>query len=167
MQDPKGFVEPAPFVLQTMISALDFKCPTCRQSIKLHQLPHHQEQGCTPVTTAPPMPTCRVTLHEHEPNIAAAAAAAPHPATAVPADVPQPAPVPGYRAEQVQMEVVGPPPAADPIQTPGPAFGQLSLQQLLQSSQGEFSSLKEEVGLFIIWQFLAKSQGARVCTWQK
>ena len=53
----------------------------------------------------------------------------------MPADVPQPAPVPGYRAEQVQMEVVGPPPAANPIQAPGPAFGQLSLQQFLQSPQ--------------------------------
>jgi len=56
------------------------------------------------------------------------------------------------------MEVVGPPPASNPIQAPGPAFGQLSLQQLLQSPKEEFSSLKEEVGLFIIRQFLAKSQ---------
>ena len=49
-------------------------------------------------------------------------------------------------------------PAAILLQAPGPTLGQVCVQQLLHSPQGEFSSLKEEVGLFIIQQFLAKSQ---------
>ena len=148
MKDPKDFVEPAPFVLQTIISELDFKCPTCSQTIKLHKLPQHQEQGCAPVMTAPTVPTYRVTLQEPDPNTAAA--------PSVPAKVQQPPLVPSNTTEQVPMDVA--PPAATLLQAPGPTLGEVSVQQLLHSPQGEFSSLKEEVGLFIIRQFLAKSQ---------
>lgn len=143
MKEPKDFVEPAPFVLQTIISELDFKCPTCSQTIKLHKLPQHQEQGCAPVMTAPKVPTFRVTLQEPDANT-------------VPAKVQQPPPVPSNTTEQVPVEVA--PPAATLLQAPDPALGQVSVQQLLHSPQGECSSLKEEVGLFIIRQFLAKSQ---------
>ena len=65
LEDPKVFIEPAAFVLQTIISELDFKCPTCSQTVKLHKLPQHEEEGCTPV---PPMPTHRVTLNQREPD---------------------------------------------------------------------------------------------------
>ena len=61
IEDPKVSIQPAPFVLQTIISELDFQCPTCSQ-IKLHKLPEHQEQGCIPLTVSPPMPTYRVIL---------------------------------------------------------------------------------------------------------
>ena len=46
--NPNKFIEPAPFVLCTILSELDFQCPTC----KLHQLPQHQEYCIQSPTTA-------------------------------------------------------------------------------------------------------------------
>ena len=125
---------------------------SCRS--KLHELPHHQERGCTPApaTTAPPLPAYRLTLREPDRNTAAA------PTTSVPAEIQQPAAVPGNITEQAQLQMP-PAPVANPLQAPaGPVFGQVTVQELLHSPQEQFSSLKEEVGLFIIRQFLSKSQ---------
>ena len=152
MGDPKTFVEPAPFVLQTIISELDFKCPTCRQIIKLGMLPQHQEQDCNPTTITPPMPTYKVTLHGPELNTAAVVQ------NPVPAEVPPPAPDPGNAAAQAPTQAQLPAPVANPLPAPGPTYGQLTIQQLLHSPKEAFSSVKEEVGLYIIRQFLAKSQ---------
>ena len=40
--NPNEFIEPAPFVLSTILSELDVQCPTCKHTVKLHQLPQHQ-----------------------------------------------------------------------------------------------------------------------------
>ena len=48
--NPNEFIEPAPFVLPTILSELDFQCPTCKHTVKLHQLPQHQEY-CIPSPT--------------------------------------------------------------------------------------------------------------------
>ena len=153
MEDPKVFVEPAPFVLQTIISELDFRCPTCSQTMKLQRLPKHQEEGCTP--PAPPIPAYRLTLHEPKPNTAAAEQ---HPSNTVAPDVPPPGRTAAKAAPQIPTEIHLPAAEANPLPVPAPAFGQLTVQQLLQSPNNAFSSVKEEVGLFIIRQFLAKSQ---------
>ena len=109
MQDPRDFVEPALFMLQTIISELDFKCPTCRQTIKLHTLPQHREQGCTPVMTTPTVPTYIITLQEPDRKTAAA--------PSVPVEVQQPPPVPDDTTEQAPMEV--PPSIANLLQASG------------------------------------------------
>ena len=43
IENPNEFIQPAPFVLRTILSELDFQCPMCFQTVKLHQLPQHQE----------------------------------------------------------------------------------------------------------------------------
>ena len=48
IKNPRESIEPAPFVLQRIISELEFRCCTCIQAIKLHQLPQHQQEGCVP-----------------------------------------------------------------------------------------------------------------------
>ena len=50
---PNKFIEPAPFVLRTILSELDFQCPTCKHTVQLHQLPQHQEYCIQSPTTAP------------------------------------------------------------------------------------------------------------------
>ena len=47
-------IEPALLVRRIIISELDFRCPTCIEIIKLHQLPQHQE-GCIPGPTVNPV----------------------------------------------------------------------------------------------------------------
>ena len=47
IENPKEFIQPAPFVLRTILSELDLQCPTCTHTVKLHQLPQHEE-NCTP-----------------------------------------------------------------------------------------------------------------------
>lgn len=116
IEDPKASIQPAPFVLQTIISELDFQCPTCSQ-IKLHKLPEHQEQGCIPLTVSPPMPTYRVILRDP-------AADVPNPATEVPAKVPPPQ-LPNTPT-QIQLPA---PVEANPLLAPPPAYGQLTLQE--------------------------------------
>ena len=51
--NPNKFIEAAPFVLRTILSELDFQCPTCKHTVKLHQLPQHQEYCIQSPTTAP------------------------------------------------------------------------------------------------------------------
>ena len=51
--NPNKFIEPAPFVLRTILSELDFQCPTCKHTVQLHQLPQHQEYCIKSPTTAP------------------------------------------------------------------------------------------------------------------
>ena len=51
--NPNEFIEPAPFVLRTILSELDFRCPNCKHTVKLHQLPRHQECCFQSPTTAP------------------------------------------------------------------------------------------------------------------
>ena len=51
--NPNKFIEPAPFVLRTILSELDFQCPTGKHTVKLHQLPQHQEYCIQSPTTAP------------------------------------------------------------------------------------------------------------------
>ena len=51
--NPNKFIEPAPFVLRTILSELDFQCPTCKHTVQLHQLPQHQEYCIQSPTTAP------------------------------------------------------------------------------------------------------------------
>ena len=101
IEDPKEFAQPAPHVLQTIISELDFKFPTCSKTAKVHELPHHQEQGCTPAhaTVAHPLSAYRLILHKHDHNTAAA------PTTSVPAEIPQPAADPDNITEQAQLQV--------------------------------------------------------------
>ena len=88
-------------------------------------------------------------------------AAEQHPAPSVPREVPpvsvpgsataaEAAPIPG----QVHLATA----EATPLQAPAPGYGHLTVPQLLHSPKAAFSSVKEEVGLFIIRQFLAKSQ---------
>ena len=48
--NPNEFIEPAPFVLPSILSELDFQCPTCKHTVKLLQLPQHQEY-CIPSPT--------------------------------------------------------------------------------------------------------------------
>ena len=48
--NPNEFIKPAAFVLPTILSELDFQCPTCKHTVKLHQLPQHQEY-CIPSPT--------------------------------------------------------------------------------------------------------------------
>lgn len=43
IENPNKFIEPAPFVLRTILSELDFRCPSCAHTVKLHQRPQHQE----------------------------------------------------------------------------------------------------------------------------
>ena len=80
IENPQEFIEPAPFVLRTILSKLDFQCPTCTHTIKLHQLPQHQEscipnpvttpiqnetpvQGAVSVTSPPPSPVTVSTVY--------------------------------------------------------------------------------------------------------
>ena len=50
--NPNEFIKPAPFVLSTILSELDVQCPTCKHTVKLHQLPQHQEYCIPSPTTA-------------------------------------------------------------------------------------------------------------------
>ena len=151
IDDPKMSIEPAPLVLRTIISELDFCCPTCTKIIKLHQLPKHQE-GCVPgptvnlvvapTTQSDPVPIENPAILPTPP--APGPATMPDPATPLPAAGPAPLPT---------LPVPGLP----------TTFGQLTVQQLLHSSAEDYSAVKEEVGLFIIRQFLKQSQdGATV-----
>ena len=80
IENPQEFIEPAPFVLRTILSELDFQCLTCTHTIKLHQLPQHQEscipnpvttpiqnenpvQGAVSVTSPPPSPVTVSTVY--------------------------------------------------------------------------------------------------------
>ncbi|CAH3026819.1 unnamed protein product, partial [Porites evermanni] len=123
-ENPQEFIEPAPFVLQTILSEPDFQCPTCTHTIKLHQLPQHQERAVS-VTPPPPPPVTP------PPALAAAPAVAEH--VPAPAQLTEPGPATTY-AEQ------------------------LTVQQLLHSAKEVYRSLKKEVGLFIVRQFLSQSQ---------
>lgn len=113
-----------------------------------------------PSPPAPLIPAYRLTLHEPKPNTAAAEQ---HRANTVVPDVPPPGRTAAKPAPQIPTEMHLPAAEANPLPVPATAFGQLTVQQLLQSPNEAFSSVKEEVGLFIIRQFLAKSQdGATV-----
>ena len=80
IDDPKVSIEPALLVLRTIISELDFRCPTCIEIIKLHQLPQHQE-GCVPQS---PITQCNPVPKENP-------AILPTPPAHVPATIPDPA----------------------------------------------------------------------------
>ena len=176
IENPEVSIEPAPFVLQTILSELEFRCSTCNQTIKLHQLPQHQE-GCMPDSLSSNPTAASNTMHgDPEGHIH-------HPATPVPTGepVPEPAPLPNPPATPGPTTIHGhalalvnnpttPMAAEVPVQepaplptppAPGPAITSgehLTVQQLLYSPDEAYSSLKEEVGLFIIRQFLKKSQ---------
>jgi len=152
IDNPEVSIEPAPLVLRTIISELDFHCPTCTQIIKLHQLPQHQE-GCIPGATVNPVVVALTTQRDPVPLEnqlilptlpAPGPATIPDPATPLPAAEPAPLPtlsVPGHTR----------------------SFGQLTVQELLHSSADAYSAVKDEVGLYIIRQFLKQSQdGATV-----
>lgn len=158
IDNPKEFVQPAPFVLQTIISELDFNCPTCNKIIKLQQYPKHQD-GCIPLgnnsTVTSTVPIYRVTLHEPQPTVAAVGT----PSTLAPVSAEVQPTVPAQPPTHAPIQLPGPVQGNDPLPVPGPQpYGGLTIQQLLHSPSEALSSLKEEVGLFIIRQFLAKSQ---------
>ena len=142
IENPLEFIEPAPFVLRTILSKLDFQCPTCTHTIKLHQLPQHQESCIpNPVTT----PT------QNETPVQGTVSVTPPPPPPV-------TPPPALAAASAVAERV---PAPAQLTEPGPATTyaeQLTVQQLLHSPEEVYTSLKKEVGLFIIRQFLSQSQ---------
>ena len=142
IENPKEFIEPAPFVLQTILSELDLQCPTCTHTLKLHQLPQHQESCILNPITAPThnLPPTGVVPFTPPPL----AQVMPAPAAATQGTAPEP-----------------PTPTQAQLKAPGPATTQqeqLTVQQLLHSPKEVYTSLKEEVGLFIIRQFLSQSQ---------
>ena len=148
IENPKQFIQPAPFVLRTILSELDLQSPTCTHTVKLHQLPQH-EANCTPN----PMraPTDNVTPI---PGVV--------PGTPPSSVFETPVPTAAVR----RKALVQTPPPQEQLEATGVATvstatvyeEQLTVKQLLQSPKEVYSSLKEEVGLFIIRQFLSQSQ---------
>ena len=141
-------IQPAPFVLRTILSELDLQCPTCTHTVKLHQLPQHEE-NCTPNPMRAP----------------------PDNATPIPGVVPGTPPssvleTPVPTAAVRRKALVQTPPPQEQLEVPGVATvstatvyeAQRTVKQLLQSPKEVYTSLKEEVGLFIIRQFLSQSQ---------
>lgn len=143
IENPGESIEPAPFVLQTIISELEFRCSTCSQAIKLHQLPQHQQEGCVP---GPP---------PSNPNTASNKEVTLHSDPVVHVHKPT-------TQTQTVMPVPEPPPLPNPpAPAPGPTVAHAELptvQQLIHSPAEAYSSFKEEVGLFVIRQFPKKSQ---------
>ena len=142
IENPQEFIEPAPFVLRTILPELDFQCPTCTHTIKLHQLPQHQE-SCIPNPVTTP-------IQNETPVQGAVSVTSPPPSPVTPP--------PALAAAPAVAEHV---PAPAELTEPGPATTyaeQLTVQQLLHSPQEVYRSLKKEVGLFIIRQFLSQSQ---------
>ena len=142
--NPNEFIEPAPFVLPTILSELDFQCPTCKHTVKLHQLPQHQEY-CIPSPTT-------VSKHILAPSQRSVSA---KPSPLVPVK-----PIPAAE-EKGPAKVNVPSIQAELTTTTSTTTTcgeKLSVYQLLTSPKEVYSSLKEEVGLFIIRQFLSQSQ---------
>ena len=121
---------------------IDFHCPTCTQIIKLHQLPQHQESFIPgPAVNPVVAPTTQ--------------------SDPVPVDNPVMLPTPQAPGPATMPDPATPLPAAEPVPLPTLpvtgrtiTFGQLTVQQLLHNSAEDYSSVKEEVWLFVIHQFL-------------
>ena len=142
--NPNEFVEPAPFVLPTILSELDFQCPTWKHTVKLHRLPQHQEY-CIPSPTT-------VSKHILAPSQRSVLA---KPSPLVPVK-----PIPAAE-EKGPAKVNVPLVQAELTTTTGTTTTcgeQLSVNQLLTSPKEVYSLVMEEVGLFIIRQFLSQSQ---------
>ena len=142
--NPNEFIEPAPFVLPTILSELDFQCPTCKHTVKLHQLPQHQEY-CIPSPTT-------VSKHILAPSQRSVSA---KPSPLVPVK-----PIPAAE-EKGPAKVNVPLVQAERTTTTGTTTTcgeQLSVNQLLTSPKEVYSLVMEEVGFFIIQQFLSQSQ---------
>lgn len=80
-------IEPALLVRRIIISELDFRCPTCIEIIKLHQLPQHQE-GCVP---GPTVNLFVAPITQSNPVPIENPAILPNPPASVPATIPDPA----------------------------------------------------------------------------
>ena len=142
--NPNEFIEPAPFVLRTILSELDFRCPTCKHTVKLHQLPQHQECCIQSPTTAP---THILTPSQRSVPVTPSLLAPVKPIPAAEEKGPAPVNVPSLQAEPTTT-----------TDTNTTCRQQLTVDQLLTSPKEAYTSLKEEVGLFIIQQFLSQSQ---------
>ena len=142
--NPNKFIEPAPFVLCTILSGLDFRCPICKHTVQLHQLPQHLEYCIQSPTTAP---THVLTPSQRSVSV--------KPSPLVPVK-----PIPA--AEEEGLAQVNVPSIQAELTTTTSKTTtcgeQLSVIQLLTSPKEVCSSLKEEVGLFIIRQFVLQSQ---------
>ena len=126
--------------MQTILSELDFQCPACTHTIKLHQQPQHKKSCIPDPVTAP-------TQNETPMQEGAVSNTLPPPSTVT---------------TPPALVVAGHIPAPAQLTEPDHATTyaeQLTIQQLLRSSQEVYTSLKREVGLFIIRQFLSQSQG--------
>ena len=134
--NPYKFIEPAPFVLSTILSELDFQCPTCKHTVKLHPLPQHQEYCIPSPTTAS---TLILAPLQRSVSI--------KPSPLVPVK-----PIPAAEEEgPTQLKV--PSVQAELTTTTGTTITcgeQLSFNQLLTSPKEVHSLVKEEVGLFIM-----------------
>ena len=164
IENPKEFVEPAPFVLQKIISELDFQCPTCIQTIKLHQLPQHQEGGISyhnqplaattaAAAAAPAQPLAATAAAPAQP-LAATAAAAAAPAQPLAATAAAPAqPLAATETAPAQPLAATAATLAH-LPAPGPATtygGQLTIQQLLHSPKESYSSIKYKGGSWAVY----------------
>ena len=142
--NPNKFIEPAPFVLRTILSELDFQCPTCKHTVKLHQLPQHQEYCIQSPTTAP---THVLTPSQRSVSVKPSPLVPVKPIPAAEEKGPAQVNVPSIQAELTTT-----------TNTTTTCGEKLSVYQLLTSpkevysslKEEVYSSLKEEVGLFII-----------------
>ena len=134
----------SPFVLCTKLSELDFWCPTCKHTVKLHQLPLHQESCIQSPTTAP---THIFTPSQRSVPVTPSPLAPVKPIPAAEEERPARVNVPSLQAELTTT-----------TDTNKTCREQLTVNQLLTSPKEAYTSLKEEVGLFIIRQFLSQSQ---------
>ena len=150
--NPNKFIEPAPFVLRTILSELDFQCPTCKHTVQLHQLPQHQEYCIQSPTTTP---THILTPSQRSVSVKPSPLVPVKPIPAAEEKGPEQVNVLSIQAELTTT-----------TSTTTTCGEKLSVYQLLTSpkevysslKEEVYSSLKEEVGLFIIRQFLSQSQ---------
>ena len=137
IENPSEFIQPAPFVLQTILSEIDFKCPTCSQTVKLHQLPQHQE-GCIPNPTDTIAPTRNV-QQQSIPLQGTVQGLAPLLRLHTP---PIPAITPTPPQPQTQTTATAPAPVQLPVPGPAKTYAeQVTIQQLLHSSKEAYSSI--------------------------
>ena len=131
--NPNKFIEPAPFVLRTILSQLDFQYPTCKHTVQLHQLPQHQEYCIQSLTTAP---THVLTPSQRSVSVKPSPLVPVKPIPAAEEKGPAQVNVPSIQAELTTT-----------TSTTTTCGEKLSVYQLLTSPKEVYSSLKEEVGV--------------------
>ena len=151
--NPNKFIEPAPFVLCTILSELDFRCPICKHTVQLHQLPQHLEYCIQSPTTAP---THVLTPSQRSVSVKPSPLVPVKPIPAAEEKGPAQVNVPSIQAELTTTTSTTTT-CGEKLTSPKEVFSSLKEEVYSSLKEEVYLSLKEEVGLFIIRQLLSQT----------